>query len=79
MKNFKKAIILSIIIVIIIIYAIYNYLSVGEDEFIEEDLYVETNTNVEEKNIIILHITGEVNKPRNNTNSWRHYRICRHK
>lgn len=68
MKNFKKAIILSIIIVIIIIYAIYNYLSVGEDEFIEEDLYVETNTNVEEKNIIILHITGEVNKPRNNTN-----------
>ena len=68
MKNFKKAIILSIIIVIIIIYAVYNYLNAGGEEFIEEDLYVETNTNIEEKNIIILHITGEVNKPRNNTN-----------
>lgn len=68
MKNFKKVIILSIIIAIIIIYASYNYLNKEGEEFIEEYLYVETNTNIEENNKIILHITGEVNEPRNYTN-----------
>lgn len=67
MKNFKKVIILSIIIVIILVYIIYNHINEG-DEVIEEDVYVETNTNIEETNKIILHITGEVNNPRNYTN-----------
>lgn len=67
MKNFKKVIILSIIIIIIAIHIIYNNLNEGE-EFIEEEVYVETNTNIEEKNKIILHITGEVIKTRNNKN-----------
>lgn len=67
MKNFKKVIILSIIIVITLVYIIYNHINKGE-EVVEENVYIETNTNIEETNKIILHITGEVNNPRNYTN-----------
>lgn len=67
MKNLKKIIILSIII-IIVIYLIYDYSTKNADEIIEEDVYVEANTNVEISNKIILHITGEVKEPRNYRN-----------
>lgn len=62
MKNFKKIIILSIIIIIIVIYLIYNYVR-EEEEIVEEDVYVENSTEVEEIKKIILHITGEVKNP----------------
>lgn len=66
MKNLKKVIILGIIIVIIIIYCIYNYIQGNKyEEVIQEDVYisVEENKIQEEKNIIILHITGAVKNP----------------
>ena len=65
MKNFKKVIILSITVLSLVIYFIYDYLSNNVDEVIEEDIFVEENEEITEKNIIILHITGEVNSPRN--------------
>ena len=67
MKNFKKTIILSIIIVIIIICLVYNYSNESKEDIIE-DIYVETNTNIEINSKIILHITGEVKNPRDYTN-----------
>lgn len=67
MKNLKKVIILSIII-IIVIYLFYNYSTKNEEEFIEEEVYAETNTSIENSNKIILHITGEVKEPRNYRN-----------
>lgn len=66
MKILKKVIILGIIIVIIIIYCIYNYIQGNKyEEVIQEDVYIseEENKIQEEKNIIILHITGAVKKP----------------
>lgn len=66
MKNLKKVIILGIIVVIIIIYCIYNYIQGNKyEEVIQEDVYisVEENKIQEEKNIIILHITGAVRNP----------------
>ena len=63
MKNFKKIIFLSIGIIIIIIYLIYNYSKDNTSEIIEENIYIETSTETKEKNKIILHITGEVNSP----------------
>lgn len=90
MKNFKKVIILSIIIVITLVCIIYNHINEGEEMF-EEDVYLETNTHIEETSKIILHITGEVNNPRNYTNrrrrtisrcnrsSRRNNRVCRYK
>lgn len=63
MKNFKKVIFLSIIVIIIVIYLIYNNLKNDSNEIIEENIYVEPTNEVKEKNKIVLHITGEVNKP----------------
>lgn len=68
MKNFKKEIFMSIIILIIVFYLVYNYFNENVDEIIEEDIYIETNTTIKETNKIILHITGEVKNSRNNTN-----------
>lgn len=65
MKKIKKVIIL-LIIIIIVICLIYNYSNKSVDEIIEEEVYVETNANLEISNKIILHITGEVKIPRNN-------------
>lgn len=65
MKNFKKTIILLITILSLVIYFIYDYLSSDVIENIEEDVFVEENEEIAETNIIILHITGEVNSPRN--------------
>ena len=65
MKNFKKIIILSITILVIVIYFIYDYLSSDVIEVAEENVFVEENEENTETNIIILHITGEVNSPRN--------------
>ena len=62
MKNLKKIIILSIIIIMIVSYLIYNYIR-EEEDIIEEEVYVETSEPVEETNKIILHITGEVKNP----------------
>ena len=64
MKNFKKVIILSITILSLVIYFIYDYLGNSVDEVVDEDIFVEENEEITEKNIIILHITGEVNSPR---------------
>ena len=64
MKKIKKVIILSIVI-IIVIYLIYNYSNNNANEFIEEEVYVETGNFLEESNKMILHITGEVRMPRN--------------
>lgn len=63
MKNFKKIIFLSIIVVFAVIYLIYNYSNNKNNEIIEEDLYIETSNQTKENNKIILHITGEVNSP----------------
>lgn len=63
MKNFKKIIFLSIGIIIIIIYLVYNYSKDNASEILEENIYIETSNETKEKNKIILHITGEVNSP----------------
>lgn len=63
MKNFKKIIFLSIIVVLAVTYLIYNYSNNENNEIIEEDLYIETSNQTKENNKIILHITGEVNSP----------------
>ena len=68
MKNFKKVIILSIIIVVISIYLICNYTNNTIEDFTEEDIYVETDANSEKTDTIVIHITGEVYKPRNYSN-----------
>ena len=65
MKNFKKIIILSITILSLVIYFIYDYMSNTENEVIEENIFVEESEKIEQVNTIILHITGEVNTPRN--------------
>lgn len=63
MKNFKKIIFLSIIVVLAVTYLIYNYSNNENNEIIEEDLYIETSNQTKENNKIILHITGEVKSP----------------
>ncbi|MBO5412718.1 MAG: helix-hairpin-helix domain-containing protein [Clostridia bacterium] len=63
MKNFKKIIFLSIGIIIIVIYLVYNYSKDNASEILEENIYIETSNETKEKNKIILHITGEVNFP----------------
>lgn len=63
MKNFKKVIFLSIFVIIIVIYLIYNNLKNDSNEIVEENIYVESTNEVKEKSKIVLHITGEVNKP----------------
>lgn len=64
MKNFKKIIILSTAMLIIVICFIYDYLNNDVREIVEEDIFVEESEEALEKNTIILHITGEVNYPR---------------
>lgn len=64
MKNFKKIIILSISVLGIVAYFIYDYLN-NTTEVIEEDIFIDESIQKEEINTIILHITGEVNVPRN--------------
>lgn len=68
MKNFKKIIILSITILMIVIYFIYDYLNNDVSEVLEEDIFVEENEETVETDTIILHITGEVKTPRNYRN-----------
>lgn len=69
MKNFKKIIFLGIIVVLALGYIIYNYIQTNSNDVIEEDIYVNVSENIiEEKNTIILHITGEVKAPRNYRN-----------
>lgn len=63
MKNFKKIIFLSIIVGVLTIYLVYHYVTNSSSEYIEENIYIETNNQPEEKNKIFLHITGEVNAP----------------
>lgn len=63
MKNFKKIIFLSIIVGVLAIYLVYHYVTNSSSEYIEENIYIETNNQPEEKNKIFLHITGEVNAP----------------
>lgn len=64
MKNLKKLIILSIISIIIVIFLICN-LKENTEEVVVEDIYTEVEKETKEINKIILHITGEVNTPRN--------------
>lgn len=63
MKKNKKIIFLSIVVIIIAIYMCYNYLKGDSNELIEENIYMETNDETKEEDIIILHIIGEVNSP----------------
>lgn len=63
MKNFEKIIFLSIIVGVLAIYLVYHYVTNSSSEYIEENIYIETNNQPEEKNKIFLHITGEVNAP----------------
>lgn len=65
MKNLKKIIILSITILITVVCFIYDYLNNEVSEIVEDNIFIEENDKSEEKSIIILHITGEVNVPRN--------------
>lgn len=62
MKNFKKIVILSIIIIFIVIYLVYDYIKEGE-EIIVDNVFIESSTEIKETNKIILHITGEVKNP----------------
>lgn len=68
MKNLKKVIFLSIIIIITIFYLIYNYLNKNEEVIIEEEVYLGEHDNIEEVDKIFLHIIGEVKNPRSYTN-----------
>ncbi len=63
MKNFKKIIYLSIIIIIIISYYLYNSFENESEEDIINNVYIQTVDNLEENKKIVLHITGEVNTP----------------
>lgn len=70
MKNFKKIIIIGVIIIIVIIYAIYKNLSNNqyqeinfEKDEIENKEDTENEKTIDEKNYIVLHITGEVINP----------------
>ena len=70
MKNFKKIIIIGVIIIIVIIYAIYKNLSNNqyqeinfEKDEIENKEDTENEKTIYEKNYIVLHITGEVINP----------------
>ena len=67
MKNLKKVIILSTIILVIIIYLTYN-LKDNSSNIMEDDIFIETSQDPEETNTISLHITGEVNIPRSYRN-----------
>lgn len=72
MKNFKKCLILGVILLIIVIYCIYHTTNNKKyEEIIEENVYQEESTKVDEANIIVLHITGEINNPRNNNTKRR--------
>lgn len=64
MKNFKKIVILSNVVIILIILFIKNNLNEKSEDVIKEDVYVEMNNYNEEVNNIILHVTGEVVNPR---------------
>ena len=64
MKNLKKIIILSITILITVVCFIYDYLNNEVSEIVEANIFIEENDKYEEESIIILHITGEVNVPR---------------
>ena len=68
MKNLKKIVFLLTFVIVILIYLIYDTLNENVNEFIVENLYVETNTSMGGINKIFLHITGEVKSPRNYTN-----------
>lgn len=70
MKNFKKIIIIGVIIIIVIIYAIYKNLSNNqyqeinfEKDEIENKEDTENEKTIDEKNYIVLHITREVINP----------------
>lgn len=66
MKNFKKIFFLSAVAISIIIIFIYNNMKNSSNEIIQEEVYIDANENnvtLEEKEKIILHITGEVNSP----------------
>ena len=63
MKNFKKIIYLSIIIIIIISYYLYNSFENESEEDIINNVYIQTVDNLEENKTIVIHITGEVNTP----------------
>lgn len=63
MKNFKKIIFLSIIVGVLVIYLVYHYATNNSNEYIEENIYIETNNQPEKKNKIFLHIIGEVKAP----------------
>lgn len=66
MKNLKKVIILGIIILLVIIYGIYNYVQQKKYEVVTlENIFIEKQENnlQEEKSIIMLHITGEIKNP----------------
>lgn len=71
MKNFKKIIILSITILVMVVYFIYDYLSNDVSEVVEENIFIEEDAETVEINTIILHITGEVNSPRSYRNRRR--------
>lgn len=64
MKNLKKVIILLIIMIIVVIFLICNQKE-NTEEIVVEDIYTEVEEETKEINKIILHITGEVNTPRN--------------
>lgn len=65
MKNFKKIIILSITILGLVIYFINDYISNNVTEIVEENIFIEEINEKNQIKTIILHITGEVNQPRN--------------
>lgn len=72
MKNFKKCLILGIVLIIITIYCIYYSINSNKyEEIMENDIYEVEESSNQEENFIMLHITGEVNNPRNNKNKRR--------
>ena len=65
MKNFKKIIILAFFVLGVVIYIVYKIISNNQYEKIELENFTnnEIEQEIEEKEYIVLHITGEVLNP----------------
>lgn len=59
------AIVIITIVIVVVSYFIYNKVNIEDKEIVIENILIESKTNPqnEKQNLIVVHITGEVNKP----------------
>ena len=59
------AIVIITIVIVVVSYFIYNKVNIEDKEMVIENILIESKTNPqnEKQNLIVVHITGEVNKP----------------